>query len=182
MPTFAELAADALRQPFQNVTRGLLAEALVARLVGGRLTDPWCWVDVIVDRYTLEVKSTGVQGWKAPTRHPPRLTFEIAPKLAWNGDTGRQTRRRQRWADLFVFAHIDTIERTPDGFMDMSNWTFYVVATDALETWLDRPAQGSVALGKVRRRTRAVPADKLRAKVRAALAELEPRPQPWPPH
>lgn len=185
MITFAELAADALRQPFQNITRGLLAEALVARFVGGRLTDPWSWVDIIVDSHTLEVKSTGVQAWAVRPKRPPQLTFDIAPKLAWNGDTGKQTRRAQRWGDLYVFAHLHPDDTTQDAltqetFMDMNNWTFYVVPTTVLEKRLYSPTQKSISLNRVRKFTRAVPANELCANVRTALAELKPRPQPWP--
>jgi hypothetical protein len=182
LPTFAELAADALRRPFQNVTRGLLAEALVARLVGGRLTDPWSWVDVIVDSHTLEVKSTGPQAWKAKPKHPPRLKFDIGPKRAWNGDTGEETRRARRWADLYVFAHLDTDERTQDAFMNMANWMFYVVPTAALDKRDERQGTRakSISLEPVRKLSRPVSANKLRAKVWDAMAELEPRRQPWP--
>jgi hypothetical protein len=188
LPTFAELAADALRQPFQNITRGLLAEALVARLVGGRLTDPWAWVDVVLDDYTLEVKSTGVQAWKAPTKHPPQLSFDIAPKRAWNGDSGKESRRRQRWADVYVFAHLHTPEKPEDAqeaqvaFMDMASWTFYVVGTDRLDK-RDQRSGGtarSISLGPVRRLSRRIPADELLTVVRDKLSRREPRPQPWP--
>jgi hypothetical protein len=185
LPKFAELAADALREPFQNITRGLLAEALVARLVGGQLTKPWTWVDIVVDDHTLEVKSTGVQAWTAPTRRPPQLSFDIAAKSAWNGNTGRGSRRKRRWADLYVFAHIDTTERTRDAFMDMANWALYVVPTDVLDKRDRRSGKTakSISLASVRRLSgrQPVQACELRAKVRAAMAELEPRPQPWPP-
>ena len=105
----------------ENRTRGAFAEWLVHQALGiqSEFREEWAPVDATTsDGLTLEIKSAAYeQSWEQSA--PSRITFPIS----------------QRAADAYVFCLLSG--RDP---LEMSAWTFWVVATS------DLPNQKTIGL------------------------------------
>jgi hypothetical protein len=114
-----------------NVTRGVLAEFLVAHALGLTETPRGAWdaFDLrLPDGPTIEVKSSAfIQSWAQ--RSPSKPSFSIAPTQAWDGETGRYAAETKRQADVYVFALLAHTDRNTLRPLDLAQWEFYVVAT-----------------------------------------------------
>ena len=115
-----------------NTLRGRYAEFLVAfalRAAAGTRIE-WDACDVVTSSgLRVEVKSSSfLQAWKAPHS---KITFDIAPKQAWNWTTNSFD-AAGRTAHVYVFcvlAHIDPDSIDPS---NLDQWSFYVLPTSTL--------------------------------------------------
>lgn len=115
-----------------NVTRGVLAEFLVARALGlGRkdIRDDWAAYDLETpEGVKVEVKSAAfIQTWAQ--QKPSTISFVIPKTRTWDDATGILAQEARRQADVYVFAllaHGD--QRTIDP-LNVDQWRFYVVQT-----------------------------------------------------
>jgi hypothetical protein len=111
-----------------NVTRGVLAEFLVARAVGATESVRASWDNYDVsapDGTRIEVKSAAyLQSWRQGTHSPIRFTGLSG--LRWDDEAGWGDDREVR-ADVFVFG-VQTC-RTHADFdpLDVGQWEWYVV-------------------------------------------------------
>ena len=133
-----------------NTLRGLVAEFLVARAVQPPDTTrvEWDAVDLRTPRGTsVEVKCSGyVQTWAQAALSRP--SFDIAQKRRWYAATNTYSATPTRAASLYVFAlHHHTDGPTLDT-RDVTQWSFYVVATRQLNEAF--PATKRVALPRLR--------------------------------
>jgi len=117
-----------------NAERGKLAEYLVSRAVGAR-TDcriEWDEVDAVSDEgIRIEVKSSAyLQTWNQ--KRFSEIRFEIAPKRVWDEVTGRYNGEKRRRADVYVFCLFTCREAAAADPLDLSQWEFYVLETEAL--------------------------------------------------
>ena len=134
-----------------NTMRGSLAEFLVALAVDAadRMREEWAPYDVETEGGTkIEVKTSAyLQYWSQQALSTP--TFDIAPKRAWDPDTGRYSGEAKRWSEVYVFClhhHEDKLTLEP---LDLSQWTFFVLSTACLDA--ERREQKSIGLSALQR-------------------------------
>lgn len=109
------------------ITRGVLAEFLVARALGDSrpIRSAWDNYDIETpDGTTVEVKSAAyLQSW--PQKQLSRITFSGLTGRRWNPESGYSGEREVR-ADVFVFA-VHTC-RDPDSYdtLALGQWELWV--------------------------------------------------------
>ena len=119
-----------------NVTRGILAEYLVAQALGvaeDSIREEWSSYDLeALDGTRIEVKSAAyIQGWRQDQLS--QITFRVPKTRAWDKDTNQQSVDPRRQADVYVFALLaHTHQRTLDP-LNVSQWEFFVVPTMLLD-------------------------------------------------
>jgi hypothetical protein len=119
-----------------NVTRGRLAEYLVARAVGLGVDDireEWAAYDIkSPEGIKIEVKSAAyIQSW-AQEKHSI-IQFGYKKTRGWDADTNTVSKEAQRHADVYVLAllfHIDQATLNP---LDVAQWLFFVVPTPVFD-------------------------------------------------
>ena len=119
-----------------NTTRGALAEYLVALAVDAvdGLQDAWAPYDIKTDEgLKIEVKSSAyLQSWPQKKEHVP--DFGIASTEGWDPETGEYLEEKARWSNVYVFCLLKPREdKTTLDPLDMTQWKFFVLATDILE-------------------------------------------------
>lgn len=130
-----------------NVTRGVLAEYLVARAVGAdqSVRDEWGEYDLqLRDGTRIEVKSSAyLQTWEQ--KRPSAIRFGIAPTKGAAGTEAVASRH----SDVFVFCLFGSSDPATADPMDLDQWTFLVLATAVLDA--EVPAQKNIGLAPLRR-------------------------------
>lgn len=119
-----------------NVSRGRLAEYLVARALGlasDGLRDEWAAFDLLTPSgVKVEVKSAAyIQSWRQRALSP--VSFLVPKTLAWDADTNVQAREAQRQADVYVFALLAHIDKATIDPLDLGQWRFYALPTSVLD-------------------------------------------------
>ena len=126
-----------------NATRGVFAEYLVSLAVGSSddCRDEWALYDVMAPNgIKIEVKSSAfIQAW--PQREYFRPQFDIAPKRLDNSNEG------SRSSDVYVFCLLHHRNQATIDPLIVSQWTFYVLSTMALNEQVSR--QKSIALSRL---------------------------------
>lgn len=152
-----------------NVTRGVLAEFLVAKAVGAsdKLRTSWDNFDVLTpEGVRVEVKASAyLQSWAQ--RKLSTLTFRGLSALSWDDETGYGDQPEVR-ADVFVFAVQTCQDPAAYDALDVSQWEFYVVPAKIIAEY----GAKSVGIGFVRQHTAggAVAWDELHGAIRQAAA------------
>ena len=119
-----------------NVTRGVLAEYLVAQalgVAGDSVREEWASYDLkALDGTRVEVKSAAyIQSWRQDQLSP--ITYRVPKTRAWDRDSNQQSGGTRRQADVYVFA---LLAHTHQGTLDplnVSQWEFFVVPTISLD-------------------------------------------------
>jgi len=117
-----------------NALRGCLAEYLVAHALG--IEQPyrqeWDACDIrLASGVTVEVKSAAYhQSW-AQRRESP-ISFSIAPTLGWDAATNTSATTPRRSASVYVFCLLAHRDRSTLDPLDVSQWRFFVLATQVL--------------------------------------------------
>ncbi len=118
-----------------NVTRGVLAEYLIANAVGaaGCIRDEWAAYDLDDPRgISIEVKSAAyIQSWGQEKLST--IVFNCPKTFAWDPETNRQSSEKRRQAKVYVFALLACQDQTMLDPLDVSQWDFYVVPTVLLD-------------------------------------------------
>jgi hypothetical protein len=126
-----------------NALRGVLAEYLVAVDLGvaDGIRTEWDRYDLQTRRgITIEVKSAAyAQSWHQ--KRPSKITFGIAPTLGWDPETGESDTDRKRQAQVYVFCVLGKKDQPDVDPLDVSQWQFYVLATEILDRELGRRAE-----------------------------------------
>jgi len=130
-----------------NTQRGVLAEYIVALAVGGAsgVRTEWDAVDVVAsDGTRIEVKSASyIQAWKQSRLSP--ISFDIAPKQAWDAAANTSTSVPVRSADVYVFAILAHKDQATLDPLNLSQWEFYVLGAAVLDR--EVPVQKTISLG-----------------------------------
>lgn len=147
-----------------NVTRGVLAEFLVAKALGieGIRTE-WAPCDLTMDDGTLiEVKcSAYLQAWKQ--LRPSAISFGIKPTRKWDPETGVMDAEPCRAADVYVFALLAETDSARINPLDLDQWRFYVLGRAQVDGYerskhsitlpsLERVSGGSCGFAELRSR------------------------------
>jgi hypothetical protein len=117
-----------------NVTRGVLAEYIVATALGRAegIRTPWEAFDLLTPTgVRVEVKSASyLQSWyhKALSR----IVFTIRPTRAWMAETNAWAAESQRQADVYVFCILAHQEKASLDPLNVDQWTFWVLPSAAL--------------------------------------------------
>jgi len=123
-----------------NTLRGVLAEFIVAKALGIRLTqarDEWTEYDLLYPYngrgVPVEVKSSAyLQTWEQSK--PSAIRFGIAPARAWENQQYADTPKRH--AEIYVFclfAYQDMETKAIAKPMQLEQWEFYVLETSKLD-------------------------------------------------
>lgn len=142
-----------------NVTRGVLAEFLVAVALGRTQTrrNAWDNYDLASDSGArIEVKASGyLQGWAQPRLS--RLSFGRLAARSWDPDTAQFGVAPEVRADVFVFAVQTCTDHSAYNALDVSQWEFHVVSGDAVRAC----GYKSLGIGWVRKQADAVSFEQL---------------------
>lgn len=143
-----------------NLTRGVLAEFIVAHALG-IVDEPrveWDAKDFEDEDGTkIEVKcSAYLQSWSQTKLSPIR--FDIKPKKGWDPATSITADKPQRSCDIYVFCLLHRKDKNINP-LNMDHWTFYVVSTRKLNEELGE--QQSMALSTLEKFAKPVSYDKL---------------------
>jgi len=119
-----------------NVSRGILAEYIVARALGiasDGVREPWAAYDLETPSgITIEVKSSAyVQAWGQ--RSLSDIKFGIPRTLAWDADSNRAEAQSRRQAQVYVLALLAHVVKATIDPLDVAQWRFYALPTPLLE-------------------------------------------------
>lgn len=133
-----------------NTYRGVMAEFLVYSSLNN---NPSCDMQIRTDWFpfditspsgrNIEVKSAAyLQSWT--TDFPSQINYNIAPKLAWDGNGYSSEAKRN--CDLYVFCLYTALSRDKS-ILDLDYWEFYVLPTSVLDTKI--PHQKTITLSSL---------------------------------
>lgn len=133
-----------------NALRGVLAEFIVGSALDACTNYRQAWEPydlMTASGITVEVKSAAyLQSWAQ--KQPSRISFSIAPALAWNASTGAYDSERRRHADVYVFALLAEQDITRVDPLDVSQWKLFVLPTHRLDERL--PTQKTISLATLK--------------------------------
>ena len=152
-----------------NVTRGVLAEYIVARAVAvstDGVRDEWAAYDLETpDGIKLEVKSAAyIQSWWQSAFSTIR--FGTKKTWSWNAETNTYNTEPARDADIYVFALLGHKDPHTIDPLNLDQWTFYAVPT----TKLEKESRNSISLLALKKLASPVTFDELGHAVRDAHA------------
>ena len=153
-----------------NTQRGILAEYLVAEATGADQGVRSNWENFDLETpegIRLEVKSSAyVQSWEQSSYSD--VSFDIGASQ----DVYAETSEKDRRSDVYVFCLLDHKDQQTIDPTDLSQWTFYVIATEVLDE--ARPRQKSVVPNQLEKvGARNVPYEELGAVVRKISETIE---------
>ena len=132
-----------------NTLRGVLAEYLVACALNlpQEARVEWDAFDLRTPSgLKVEVKSAAyLQSWDQTA--PSKVRFGISPTRAFDEATNSYAEKRKRQADIYVFCLLHHQDKATVDPLDMSQWTFYLLAAAALDAKM--PAQKSITLASL---------------------------------
>jgi hypothetical protein len=113
----------------QNTTRGILAEYIVAVLLGvdGKPRNPWESFDLrLNDGRTIEIKTMSrLQAWAQKQLSEPRVV--IRPSRYWSAKTGIMEKTPSLNADLYIICYFTAEEHSTANPLDLDQWEFFVL-------------------------------------------------------
>lgn len=135
-----------------NTVRGVLAEYVVARALGGGVADcriEWNPYDLeSASGITIEVKSAAyIQSWHQSDYS--KISFSVGKKRTWDPVSKVYSDEPKRYADVYVFALLAHKEQETLNPMNMAQWEFYVVPTSKLGQ--RKRSQSSITLSSLKR-------------------------------
>lgn len=123
----------------QNTTRGVLAEYIVAVLLGIDDTPrmPWDAYDLkLKDGTTVEVKTMSqLQGWAQKKLSSPQVV--IGPTRSWDPKTNIMQIEPAFNADVYIFCYFHADSHDTAEPLDLTQWSFYVLPKPVLIRILD---------------------------------------------
>lgn len=132
-----------------NTLRGVFAEYLVGTDLDcvSELRQEWDAYDLITkDGIKVEVKSSAyLQSWDQDRLSP--IKFGCAQSYGWDARTNSVSDVLCRPSDVYVFCVITHQDKTTVDPLNLSQWTFYIVATKTLDKLLGE--QASLSLSKL---------------------------------
>lgn len=111
----------------QNTTRGVLAEYIVAVLlgIGKKIRNPWLAFDLqLPDGRTIEVKTMSLlQAWAQKRLSTPRVA--LSPTRRWDPRTGEMEEEPTFNADLYIFCFFNATNHATANPLDLDQWEFF---------------------------------------------------------
>lgn len=113
----------------QNTTRGVLAEYIVAVLLGvdSSPRNPWMPFDLrLEDSTTIEVKTMSrLQAWAQKKLSEPKVV--ISERRNWNPDTGIMEQVPSLNADIYVICYFTCEDHSVANPLNLNQWVFFVL-------------------------------------------------------
>ena len=132
-----------------NSERGAFAEYLVACALGiaDKTRVDWDKYDLLTpEGISVEVKTSGyIQTWDQEKLS--NIVFGIRPTLGWDRETNTYSSDKIRQADVYVFCVHKHKEQETINPLDISQWDFYVLKTEILDS--KAPEQKSASLASI---------------------------------
>lgn len=121
-----------------NITRGRLAEFIVAKALGistGVVRYDWDSFDLTTPTgLKIEVKSAAyLQSW--PQKKLTTIIFPIRKTRAWDEQTNIQSKEAKRQSDVYVFALLAHTDKPTVDPLNINQWEFYVLPTTVLDNY-----------------------------------------------
>ena len=111
----------------QNTTRGILAEYIVATLLGidDNVRNPWFAFDLeLPDGRTIEIKTmTLLQAWAQKQLSKPRVV--LAPTRKWDPKTGEMENESTFNADIYIICFFNSTDYATANPLDFTQWEFF---------------------------------------------------------
>lgn len=134
-----------------NALRGIIAEFIVMKALDISQTFRVEWDAYDLETETglkIEVKSAAyLQSWQQEKFS--KISFGIAPTIAWDAKTNTYSSEKKRWADFYVFCLLHHQDKSSIDPLDMDQWTFYVLPTSILNA--EKPTQSTITLGALQK-------------------------------
>jgi len=132
-----------------NLMRGVLAEYMVAKAVGGGsgVRNEWdAWDVVTPDGIKVEVKTSAyLQTWTQ--KKLSAISFDIGPKQGGDAAQNTVAGAPTRFADVYVFALLAHTDKATLDPLDVNQWEFFVLPTAVLNEQC--PKQKRLSLGSL---------------------------------
>ena len=105
----------------------------------------WDAYDLITETgLKIEVKSAAyLQSWNQEKLS--KISFGIAPTIAWYPQTNTYSDHKKRWADYYIFCLLHHQDKSTIDPLDMDQWTFYVLSSQVLNE--EKKDQKTISLG-----------------------------------
>lgn len=112
----------------QNTTRGVLAEYIVAALLGidNDVRNPWLAYDLeLPDGRTIEIKTMSLlQAWAQKQLSKPRVV--LSPTRKWDPKTGEMEKESTFNADIYIICYFKSSDYATANPLDLTQWEFFV--------------------------------------------------------
>jgi len=113
----------------QNTTRGILAEYIVAALLGidYRVRNPWDAFDLeLPDGRTIEIKTMSLlQAWAQKQLSRPRAV--LVPTRKWDPKTGEMQKESTFNADIYIICYFKSRDHHSANPLDLNQWEFFTL-------------------------------------------------------
>lgn len=152
-----------------NTTRGVLAEYLIARVLGlaqDDTRDAWAPVDLVArSGVKIQVKSAAfVQSWHQEAHSD--VLFKVRRTRSWDSNTNRVGAEPERLADVYVFALLAHLDKATIDPLNVKQWEFYVLPAAVLNE--RKRSQHSITLRSLKALTKMVRYEELPTAIEAA--------------
>lgn len=150
-----------------NATRGRLAEFIVAMATNVNLDTPrdeWAAYDLITpENIKIEVKSAAyIQSWHQ--EKPSTISFSIKPSFHWDSATNKQSKTKDRYADVYVMCLLFTLDQKNINPLDMKQWKFYVLSVKEVNDY--KRSQLSITLKSLEKLTKPISYDQINQEIK----------------
>jgi len=123
----------------QNTTRGILAEYIIASLLGisDKVRNPWLAFDLqLTDGRTIEIKTMSrLQAWRQKKLSSPRVV--LAPTRKWEPKTGEMEKESTFNADIYIICYFKSRSHNTANPLNLSQWEFFVFTKNQIIKLLD---------------------------------------------
>ena len=124
----------------QNTTRGILAEYIVAVLLGvdDKPRRPWESFDLVLsDGRTIEIKTMSrLQAWAQKQLSTPKV--KLSPKRYWSYDTNLLEKTPSLNADLYIICYFIAEDHSTANTLDLDQWQFFVLTKNKVKEILKK--------------------------------------------
>lgn len=149
-----------------NVTRGRLAEFIVATALGVELKssrDEWQAYDLLTSQgIKVEVKSASfIQSWNQ--KKLSNIIFSTKPTRYWDSESNIYDETIKRQADIYVFCLLKHLNRATIDPLNIDQWEFYILSSEELNNYQKRKV--SLTLKSLKKLSKAVKYDKIQSSV-----------------
>ena len=149
-----------------NVTRGIVAEYVVAQALGVacKVRAEWDKFDLKTRHcISVEVKSSAyIQRWRQKELSKPR--FNVSSSRGWESSTGHTEDESRHQADVYVFTLLAHREKETVDPLNLEQWEFYVLPRSTVAAL----GQKTMGIGTLRKLAKAIPYAGLREAVERA--------------
>ena len=149
-----------------NVTRGIVAEYVVAQALGVacKVRAEWGKFDLKTRHgIRIEVKSSAyIQRWYQKEFSKPR--FDVSSSRGWESSTGHMEDESRHQADVYVFTLLAHQDKETVDPLNLEQWEFYVLPRSTVAAL----GQKTMGIETLKKQTKAIPYAGLREAVERA--------------